>query len=236
MFLPFLLFGTVWFWAALVLPFLLLIYLVENEKAGAALGTILITIAAFAAFGDPTFFKSLSVAQYAIAIGGYVVAGIVWGIVKWFFYVLRARDNYERVRNAFLENAVAFRRRTIRETAERAYYDGLARHTNGTQTEAKRLADAAEATAGPAPEGFDKELFKQYVARETSLNLAEIPPKAARNKGRIIFWMAYWPASAFWTLLNDPLTRLYEFLYRRLGVVFENISKAMFGKYSDELA
>jgi hypothetical protein len=80
----------------------------------------------------------------------------------------------------------------------------------------------------------NRDAFKTFLNRNYSIKAGE-PPKASQNKGRIIFWMSYWPSSALWTLINDPITRLYQFTYRKLGTVFENISKAMFSKYQTDL-
>jgi len=68
---------------------------------------------------------------------------------------------------------------------------------------------------------------RQVFAREAKIKDIVIP-SANRNKGRIIFWMSYWPASALWTLINDPFTRLFKFIYNRIGSVFELISNSMF--------
>jgi hypothetical protein len=46
--------------------------------------------------------------------------------------------------------------------------------------------------------------------------------------------MSYWPSSALWTLLNDPLTHFFKFVYRRLSSMFEGMSKKMFAKYDND--
>ena len=59
-------------------------------------------------------------------------------------------------------------------------------------------------------------------------------PEASNNKKRIFTWIAYWPFSALWTVVNDPLKRLVYWIYARLGVLFNKITKTMFGKYENE--
>lgn len=62
------------------------------------------------------------------------------------------------------------------------------------------------------------------------------PPKAAGSKARIIGWMAYWPWSAAWTLLNDPVRRLWRAIYARLATTFEKISARVFARFGAEIA
>jgi hypothetical protein len=189
MFYELIVFGSIWFWAATVIPFLLLIAFVENEKSGMALFTLVATFAAFAAFGDKQWLtwvthNPLTILYY---VAGYIGVGILWGIVKWFFYCLKQRDKYEALRKLYTEEGKPFNKETF-----------------------KRLA------------GY------QY-------NEGDFPPNIKEHKGRVVFWMAYWPVSALWWVLNDPLTRLYNMLYHRLAVVFDGISKKMFSKYENEL-
>ena len=196
-------YGTIWFWLATIIPFLLLILFVETESAGAAIATIIVTFAAFLLFGNKGIITWISenpitILQYA---GGYIAAGIVWGFVKWFFYVLRTRDRYEK-----------FRKNWISENGDidsRSYID-----KNDSRSKAPTTHR----------EQFQKEAHRFGV----------LPPKADYNKGRIIFWMTYWPASAVWTIINDPITRMWKVIYNRIGSIFEHMSSSMFSKYQDD--
>lgn len=49
-------------------------------------------------------------------------------------------------------------------------------------------------------------------------------PKARKNKSRILTWMIYWPFSATWTLINDPIVRFFKEAFARLSNVFDKIS------------
>jgi len=56
----------------------------------------------------------------------------------------------------------------------------------------------------------------------------EIPPQIRDNKSRVIGWMALWPASMLWTVINDPVRRACEEIYNRLGGVYQAISNRVF--------
>jgi hypothetical protein len=49
-------------------------------------------------------------------------------------------------------------------------------------------------------------------------------PTAARNKRKIISWMAYWPFSIVWTIIRDP----WEYIYDALASLFNAISKSIY--------
>lgn len=191
----FLEFGTIWFWLATLLPFGLLLYCVEAEKSGTALLTIISVAALFVGFGDPGILHW--VANHPVEIleyvAGYVAIGIFWGFVKWYFYLLNARDQ-----------VVAFKNKWIRENG--AIDDlTLVKTGYGTLTQKERFQLDLQTTP-----------------------LAPKIPTAQNNQGRIIFWMSYWPASAVWTLLNDPFKRVFQFVYNRLGQLFESMAHSMF--------
>lgn len=56
----------------------------------------------------------------------------------------------------------------------------------------------------------------------------EFPPKAGDHKGRIIGWMALWPASMVWTMINDPVRSAFETIYDSIGGALQGISNKVF--------
>lgn len=60
-----------------------------------------------------------------------------------------------------------------------------------------------------------------------------IIPTAGENKWRIISWMIYWPFSAVWTVINQPIKNAFNYIFIKLEGVFNSISKSM---YKDVLA
>lgn len=53
-------------------------------------------------------------------------------------------------------------------------------------------------------------------------------PSAGDNKFRIMSWMYFWPFSASWTLVNQPLKKSFKYVYEKTGVTFDKIAKKMF--------
>ena len=73
-------------------------------------------------------------------------------------------------------------------------------------------------------------LSVEQISDFKSLNrlYEDIPPKAFKSKHRILFWMAYWPFSMPWTLVNEPVKRFFSFVYRRLAGMLQGMSDRLF--------
>lgn len=52
----------------------------------------------------------------------------------------------------------------------------------------------------------------------------EIRPDVTQHKAQIYMWMAYWPFSALWTILNDPIRRIFRAIYARIRATLQRIS------------
>lgn len=83
-------------------------------------------------------------------------------------------------------------------------------------------------------------LRRQLDAGETysrvvyTAGLRNFPPNPGDHKSRIMGWIALWPASMLWTLLNDPVRRAAEEIYARLGGTYQRISNRVFHGYSKQ--
>lgn len=49
-------------------------------------------------------------------------------------------------------------------------------------------------------------------------------PIAAKHKADILVWMSWWPFSMTWTLLDDPLRRLFLVVYELMAGLFQRVS------------
>jgi hypothetical protein len=53
-------------------------------------------------------------------------------------------------------------------------------------------------------------------------------PRANNNKLRITAWMAYWPCSAIGTILNDPVRRIFNWIFARLRALYQKLADHVF--------
>lgn len=88
----------------------------------------------------------------------------------------------------------------------------------------------------------EREKLLDYARREINLGRGRsLPPKVTEHKSALVTWMAYWPLSLTWMLIDDlifglwrTLTRLYEYIYAQLGGTFQAISDKLFSKYEGD--
>lgn len=163
-------FGTVWFWIIILLASALIILSTEDDETVWGSNVWFgIMILALYFLGNSEFFKSVAAFMLhnpGISLGiffCYVLAGTVWSIFKWFFFLKRTKLDWQK------------------------------RHPNN---------DAY----------FDIEHYK-----------------VAKNKARIIIWMIYWPWSAAWTLVNDPVKKTFEFVLFRIENLYNKMSAKILG-------
>jgi hypothetical protein len=53
-------------------------------------------------------------------------------------------------------------------------------------------------------------------------------PNVDDNKKAIIRWMTYWPFSLLFTLLNDPVRRFFEWIFRNIKAWFQRMANGAF--------
>jgi hypothetical protein len=56
----------------------------------------------------------------------------------------------------------------------------------------------------------------------------DVQPLAAGHKARILWWMSYWPWSALYTLLKDPVRKAFLSIYHHLADYLQEISDKTF--------
>jgi len=131
---------------------------------------------------------------------GYLVVGIAWSFAKWFSYLMSFRDAFRTQKEAFFK--------------------------------AKGLSGLV--VTAPIPEEHQA-AFKEFVrdnARWTNEHRAQLydmeRPRASKNKSRITAWACYWPFSFVGTLLNDPVRRLFNFLFNWFKALYQQMSDWVF--------
>jgi hypothetical protein len=55
----------------------------------------------------------------------------------------------------------------------------------------------------------------------------EIRPQVGNHKARIYLWIAYWPWSMLWTIVNDPIRRICREIYEQIKSNLQKISDSV---------
>jgi hypothetical protein len=88
----------------------------------------------------------------------------------------------------------------------------------------------------PIPEDrlaqFDQHLSSNvsWGERHRGQLLSRERPRAAKSKARITAWMAFWPFSVVGTVLNDPVRRLFNFLFTNFKALYQKMADHVFRK------
>lgn len=69
-----------------------------------------------------------------------------------------------------------------------------------------------------------------YKPSPSSLGYKSFPLQVKDYKEMIFGWMFYWPISGAWTILNDPIRRIFNHIYDRIGGSLQRISNKAFAE------
>ena len=197
------LFGTLWFWIISAVIFGWLIFLTEGDEVH-PFG------AGFVLFGFIWIMSSVN--DFSIIANPllwlkwaaiYLVLGVVWSIIKWFSFLHKKKDKLTGFKEAYVKrDNVELVDNKIPESS----WEGFVKY----------LSDRSY-----APNGYDK-----IATRE------DVIPTVKGRFGDLTCWIVWWPMSAFWTILNDPLRRIAEAIVRTLKGLYTNIAASV---YSNEV-
>ncbi len=198
-------FGGFWFWGLFGLASLLLILCLEEDNGVAATAVFVVALTAMLFLGNTSWLTWVfqNPLYFGLGVLGYLTVGVGWGVGKWWVYVRDCAMRYRRERREWLEMQAG------------SPQDGL------------DVAECREALRTGALTGEIKDAWLDYVeGRYHGKKITK--PLARRYKGRITAWMTYWPWSALWTLINDPVRRFFCWVYEQLSGVLQAISDRAF--------
>jgi hypothetical protein len=77
-----------------------------------------------------------------------------------------------------------------------------------------------------------KERFIEY----DNLNPKNIHvPRVEDYSSRIIGWMIYWPCNLVWTLLDDPIRALFEWIFERTKGLYQHIANQAYASVTKDI-
>lgn len=90
---------------------------------------------------------------------------------------------------------------------------------------AKFLRD--EGIEGTSIPDDQKKDWKSHISSSYNRGF-EIKPEARKHKSRVLTWMTYWPWSMVWTLIDDPVKKLFRYIYRLIQDLLQKMSDRAF--------
>lgn len=200
----FLAIGTVWFVVACVVLFFLVLFLSENERNFAAFFCIAAFITLMHLAGNIDIFADPL--QLLMYVGIYFVVGTPWSFIKWFSLLNQKKDDLMEIKARWCDgNAVA-----LKSPVPPAEWDGFAEAVK----ESNYHPNQSHGGYGWKPQSSE-----------------DLIPDWSKYKRKLTGWIIFWPTSAFWTILNDPLVRLGNWIRDRFRAVYRGIANHVFRKF-----
>lgn len=212
--------GTLWFWLLLVAAFICILWALEDDEYPGTKATVvtLVTLGLIyflggrSALNDLFSFVAHNPLVILMVFVVYLIAGTVWSVVKWYFFVLNARDKY---RDRIAE---------IKEEFDNNI-DRINKYITKVESGEEKVKDRDAVILK----------YRDEIKNRTNSNTEDIArakrqnmPSAKDNKSRILTWMFYWPFSGIWTIINDPVRRAFQWIYKRLEGVYQKITVSAF--------
>ena len=216
--------GGAAFWVLTLLILIAMVVAIECESGFWATGFIVAWLAAIHLLGDVNLFSWIGnhPAITAGIIGGYFAAGTAWCFAKWYFWLrkeLRSRR----------ELLVDFK----------YGYDQNQVDYNLAKEDLKERPPLDDPEAQKKDDAYRDRIEKDWArdqAHWTRMrkDLSEAP-QARTNKSRILRWMTFWPLSALWTLIDDPIREAFRKIYDQISGRLQRISDRMFADLETDL-
>ena len=202
-------FSLFWFILAAIIV-IWIIAAVVSECDGWALSALVTFLAATTLFGDFPWAWIAAHPYWILGIiVGYVLAGACWGVFRWFYFAHEELDKYEDARQAWLRGK------------------GIGKLTHEYQPSWLQVASDQFDWIRVKVKGRWKGDGYEY---EHPVEILQHQPLAVQNKARITRWMAWWPASVTWFLVDDILIRTFQIIQRWLSDTMDSIAARVFSR------
>lgn len=208
-----LIFGGFWFWTLCAFAFFVIMAFSENEKNFLAFVTLGLFVVVMESAGATNVLNMItSDPLYMVKWAAiYFVAGSVWSIVKWFSYVRNKADHFGELKLTYITKI-----------------NSIGKERDGDEWEE---IICEKSTKIPKIAADD---FIEYLRRNGYMNYSDenVLPSASSIKDRLVSWIIWWPTSALWTLINDPIRKLAEKLYNGMQGIYSRISQYAFKDFN----
>jgi len=121
-------FGGIIFWVLFAVLSILIIWSLEKEDLGWAVGATIVFLGLFLVLGNGLevvqniWYNPLLFLWYGL---GYIGIGVVWGLIKWYFYSLDALEIYKKIKYEFCQKNNLMADKPIPEEFKKKWMDFL---------------------------------------------------------------------------------------------------------------
>lgn len=66
-----------------------------------------------------------------------------------------------------------------------------------------------------------------WETNSSSEKSLQLTPQIKDYKGKLIGWIMFWVTSLVWTLLNDPIRRIANWIYLKMSSIYQNMANSI---------
>lgn len=200
-----LIFGNLWFSLISAVWLILLIYLVEKDHSCFSGLSILLY------FLFLNFIVKKDIIGYVIHnpikimffLIGYIVIGFIWSCLKWWLFVNKKVIEYKHIRYEWLTERI----------------EKMATKLNSIPDELKKITIETE--------------VPEYLLKDWAVAYKIDKPDIYLYKHKISHWIAYWPFSMFWSIIEDFIGKVMRIIVMKMRFIYESITNSAFKNTSD---
>jgi hypothetical protein len=219
------------FYALLLVCFFTVAWNVDDSKEGHGWGWATIGSAGLVYLASSYFGLTVDIIRNMPMIAvygcvGYVVAGIVWSFAKWYFKLTNIRDTYQELKAKFIADLkikgdFLVSPPTLEECQSKEEIQAREDAYTVISNFYKRITSSGLRNYGNISE---KDLLKEPATTISQM----IKPLANNHKSSITQWIAFWPISFVWTMINDPVRKIANYIFSRIKSVYARMSDSIF--------
>ncbi len=197
---PIFIIGTLWFWAFCAGVFGWMIFLTEEDSHFfASISLVAFIWLMSSANGFSVLVNPLVWLKWGVV---YFAIGSVWSFLKWFSLLHRSKDQQRKLKASYLK-----------------WHPDI------------ELVDGKFSDAD-FPQYAEYLNDQNYLGKNQYHNpikeRSDATPSLTERAGDLTRWIVWWPMSAFWTILNDPIRRIAEALVRVFKGVYTRMALSVF--------
>ena len=229
----FFVFGSMFFWIALLALSSLIFWF--DDKEAPVMGTITVVATIFL-FNVSGILPITGPTSFVVGVILYLGLGVAWSFAKWYSFLSNKKEKLLEFKAQFIED---YNKGKV--NAEGTYSDNfdLSRQLGVDKSSLTPISpDVSVQLPVELREPFTKYLkragyFGDRYSSQYDLDQSIIP-SASNNKARIMGWMTYWPWSALWTLIHDPIRKAVKALWRHLATSYQRLADKAFSGVTDD--
>ena len=134
----------------------------------------------------------------------YLIIGILYSRIRWKFFVIKKRNEVKEKAESFKE----YYKNTVSEDKNNLEYENV----NDTTYGKKKYEQAQLKYNNILLDSYKKDMWIRYLEQNHLSDYIDAP-KVFKHKSKIINWIAYWPPSLLWFMINDPITAIIKSIY-----------------------